>query len=87
LTKFKNSGTFTMNNGTIAGNTATSFGGGVYVSNATFTKSASGGIIYGSNAPDGQANKSRANGHAVYVNSSGKQRNTTARVSQAIGQQ
>jgi hypothetical protein len=78
---------FAMQGGTISGNSTNSYGGGVYVnSSATFTKSGSGGIIYGSNAPDGQANKAYSDGygHAVYVNSSSKRRNTTARVSNAI---
>jgi hypothetical protein len=42
----------------------------VYVAkDKTFTKSAAGGIIYGSNAPAGQANKAPqgAAGPAVYV--------------------
>jgi len=68
-----------MNGGAISGNTSSS-GGGVYV-RGTFTKAGTGGIIYGSNAPDGQANKA-SNGAAVY--NSGKKRDTTARVSQAM---
>jgi predicted outer membrane repeat protein len=61
-------GVFTMSGGTIGGNTAKESGGGVYVS-GTFTKSGTGGIIYGSNASEDQANKAGADkqGHAVYV--------------------
>jgi hypothetical protein len=78
------SGTFTMNGGTISGNTTSSGGGGgVYVERgAAFIKSGTAGIIYGSNASEGQANKA-SDGQAVYV-SSGKKRNTTARISNAI---
>jgi hypothetical protein len=74
-----------MNGGTIIGNTA-SGGGGVYVdSGALFTKSGTAGIIYGSNAPEGKANKAYGDsyGHAVGV-SNGTKRNTTARISNAI---
>jgi hypothetical protein len=82
-------GTFTMNNGTISGNSASYSGGGVYVdSGATFTKSGSAGIIYGSNASDDQANKARTEGSAVYVSrgsgNHGRMRNTTARISNAL---
>jgi hypothetical protein len=81
-----NGGMFIMNGGTISGNTA-AYGGGVYVgSKGTFTKSGSGGgIIYGSNAPEGQANKVRSDsyGHAVYVDG-GKKRDTTARATTAM---
>jgi hypothetical protein len=79
-------GTFTMNGGTISGNSGFQ-GGGVFVgSDATFTKSSSAGIIYGSNAPDGQANKARYDeyGHAVFNARGSKKRNTTARVSTAL---
>jgi hypothetical protein len=80
-----NKGTFTMNNGTISGN-STGNGGGVYCSSrGTFTKSGTAGIIYGSNAPDGQANKAfnDSYGHAVYAYNVGK-RDSTARISQAL---
>jgi hypothetical protein len=67
-------GTFTMSGGTIGGNSAERNGGGVWVGGdgngpGTFTKSNTGGIIYGSNAPAAQANKapSEATGHVVYV--------------------
>ena len=76
---------FTMLGGTISGNTADDYGGGVYVNLAyggTFTKSATGGVIYGSNAPDGQANKAGDGGAAVYAYT--KQREATARASQAM---
>jgi hypothetical protein len=74
-----NNGTFTMSGGTIGGNTTSENGGGVYVASGTFTKSGTGGIIYGSNAPAGQANKapSEAAGHAVYVAGERPQKRTT----------
>jgi hypothetical protein len=75
------SGTFTMTGGAISGNSAY-YGGGVYV-NGKFIKS--GGVIYGSNAPDErQANKARddSRGHAVYAD--GKKRNITARATTAM---
>jgi hypothetical protein len=71
-------GTFIMNGGIISGNSASGYGGGVYVdSSSTFIKSGTGGVIYGSNAPEGQANKARSDigGHAVYSNY--RIRNTT----------
>ncbi|MDR2500454.1 MAG: hypothetical protein LBD37_05165 [Treponema sp.] len=91
---YVSSGTFAMLGGTISGNTAALCGGGVYgnysgglygADEATLTKSGSGGIIYGSNAPEGQANKAGNDsyGHAVYRSSVGK-RNTTARVTTAL---
>jgi hypothetical protein len=76
------SASFTMNGGTISGNTAPR-GGGVYVSgNSTLTKQ-SGGTIYGSNASDTLKNTATygdSYGHAVYVyaDSGSKLRNTTA---------
>jgi hypothetical protein len=77
-------GTFTMSGGTINGNTSLSRGGGVYMFSSAFVKSGTGGIIYGSNAPEEQANKAKddSSGHAVYAN--GKKRNTTARTSTAM---
>jgi uncharacterized repeat protein (TIGR02543 family) len=71
-------GTFTMSGGTISGNTA-SYGGGVDVSSGTFTKQ-SGGVIYGSNASDSLKNTASGDsyGHAVYVESGSKRRNSTA---------
>jgi hypothetical protein len=54
----------------------------VYVNGGTFTKSGRGGIIYGSNAPKGQANKALA-GHAVYVEG-GEKRDTPAREATAM---
>jgi hypothetical protein len=75
-------GTFTMNGGEISGNTASN-GGGVYVdSSGTFTKQP-GGTIYGSDAGDTLKNTSSGGdgyGHAVYVLSGNKKRNTTAGV-------
>jgi hypothetical protein len=55
-------------------------GGGVYVNDGTFTKSASGdAVIYGSDAsPDSLKNTAINKGHAVYVADDDKQRNTTA---------
>ncbi|MDR2534669.1 MAG: hypothetical protein LBD29_01390 [Treponema sp.] len=84
---YVNGGTFTMNNGTISGNAASHYyGGGVYVDRGTFIKSNKGGIIYGSNAPEGQANKARSRGHAVYCYLGGRSRirDTTARVTTAL---
>jgi hypothetical protein len=83
-------GTFTMLGGAISGNTA-EYGGGVHFSvgrGVVFTKSGTGGIIYGSNAPDEQANKASRGGHAVSTgngsNGYNSRRNSTARVSQAL---
>jgi hypothetical protein len=81
-------GAFIMNGGTISGNTAV-LGGGVFVeANALFVKSGQGGVIYGSNAQDWEANRASnstgARGHAVFSRTGQGQRNTTARVSQAI---
>jgi hypothetical protein len=70
-------GTVTVSNGTISGNTAKGSGGGVWVS-GSLTKTA--GIIYGSNAPEGQANKASSDetGHAVFVEADRRRlRNTT----------
>ncbi|GHS90075.1 hypothetical protein FACS189487_11390 [Campylobacterota bacterium] len=70
--------TFTMSGGTISGNSG-SAGGGVYVTDSgTFTKT--GGTIYGSNGGTdaNTATSGDTYGHAVYINSSGKKRNTTA---------
>jgi hypothetical protein len=75
------SGIFSMLGGTISGNSARNYGGGVFCyAWGTFTKSGNGGIIYGSNAPEEQANRAVRDGHAVY----GGPRNSTARVSQAL---
>jgi hypothetical protein len=68
-----------MSGGTISGNTS-SYGGGVYVdSSGTFTKQ-SGGTIYGSSASDTLKNTATSDsyGHAVYVSSGSKKRNSTA---------
>ncbi|GHV88948.1 hypothetical protein AGMMS50267_13080 [Spirochaetia bacterium] len=72
-----------MTGGEISGNTASSsyatYGGGVCVTSATFTKT--GGIIYGSNASPATlkntASKGANYGHTVYVSDTQK-RNTTA---------
>jgi hypothetical protein len=76
---YVDSGTFTMSGGTISGNTSNYYGGGVYVSSGTFTKQ-SGGVIYGSNASASLKNTTRGDGygHAVYVESGSKRRNSTA---------
>jgi hypothetical protein len=73
-----NIGSFNMTGGTIGGNeSSTGNGGGVVVgSSGTFTKN--GGIIYGSDAPFGQANTASGSGQAVYASSGSKSRNTTA---------
>jgi hypothetical protein len=83
-------GTFTMSGGEISGNTASSYsftkGGGVYVSSGTFTKQ-SDGIIYGSNASNALKNTATRGdnyGHAIYVDSPVKKRNTTAGVGVAL---
>jgi hypothetical protein len=74
------SNSFTLSGGAIGGNSASDNGGGVYVAKGeTFTKSDTGGIVYGSNAPAGQANKapSDAAGHAVYVDGDRPQKRVT----------
>ena len=81
-------GTFSMNGGTISGNSARGgSGGGVFLrGSGTFQKSGTAGIIYGSNADEGQANKASEGGHAVVIRRGGyaSVRNTTARVSQVM---
>jgi hypothetical protein len=78
-------GSFTMSGGTISGNTANnlliSYGGGVYVTGGTFTKT--GGTIYGDTNTahtegDDENTAGSGNGHAVYVQSGPKKRNSTA---------
>ncbi|MDR1215358.1 MAG: penicillin-binding protein activator LpoB [Treponema sp.] len=72
-------GTFTQSGGTISGNSASDEGGGVSVY-GTFTKQA-GGVIYGSDASGTLKNTTTSgNGHAVYVYSGSKKRNSTAYV-------
>jgi hypothetical protein len=77
------SDTFTMTGGTISGNTAANYGGGVFVyANGTFAKTGN-SIIYGDtdtthNAGDAENTAASGIGHAVYVNSGPKKRNTTA---------
>jgi hypothetical protein len=84
---YVNFGTFTMQSGEISGNTTTvynSYGGGVYVaSSGTFTKT--GGTItgYADDAVNGNAVKNGSvvqnnRGHAVYVYSGSKRRESTA---------
>jgi uncharacterized repeat protein (TIGR02543 family) len=74
-------GAFTMSGGTISGNTASGYGGGVYiVSSGTFIKQL-GSVIYGSNAASNFKNTAVSGdsyGHAVYVFSGSKKRNSTA---------
>jgi hypothetical protein len=75
------SGTITVSKGTIGGNSASGSGGGVWVADA-LTKTT--GIIYGSNAPKGQANKASSDetGHAVFVEADQRRvRNTTVNAS------
>jgi hypothetical protein len=79
---------FTMSGGTISGNTSSQnySGGGVNVDGGTFTKTG-GGPIYGYTAGDDDNSNKVVNasgvilnnrGHAVYVNSGSKRRETTA---------
>jgi hypothetical protein len=78
---YVNNGTFTMNGGTIDDNEAFVFGGGVCVGGSgSFNKS--GGIIYGDtdsiHTPGTNENTARAGGHAAYVITGPKQRDSTA---------
>jgi hypothetical protein len=71
-------GTFTMNGGTISGNTSSSGGGGVYVGSGTFTKQL-GGIIYGLDADSTLKNTAASGygtGYAVYVSADKKRDGT-----------
>jgi len=83
--------TFTMSGGEISGNTVSytgssyyggGYGGGVYVSSGTFTKT--GGTItgYASDTVNGNVVRDSSvvnnRGHAVYINSSSRRRETTA---------
>jgi hypothetical protein len=74
-------GTFAMHGGSIGGNTA-DHGAGVHgnlSTGGTFTKT--GGIIYGSNAPDEQKNQAGQSGQAVFIyisDNDQKTRDTTA---------
>ncbi|GHV74836.1 hypothetical protein AGMMS49940_21380 [Spirochaetia bacterium] len=88
---YVNGGTFTMSGGEIGGNTASSsssstsysYGGGVYIGSGTFTKS-TGCIIYGSNVSATLKNTASSgfywDGHAVYISTGSRKRNTTAGV-------
>ncbi|MDR0561309.1 MAG: zinc-ribbon domain-containing protein [Spirochaetaceae bacterium] len=79
-----NGGNFTMTDGSISGNSASNKGGGVFVNlYGIFFKIGKGGVIYGSIAPEGQANKAQT-GAAVYYANGNKYRNTTARVGTVI---
>jgi fibronectin type 3 domain-containing protein len=78
--------TFTMSGGTISGNTSSNGGGGVHVyANGTFTKSGN-SIIYGNDADASLKNTAASSsyGHAVYIVSGSKKRNTTADASVAL---
>jgi hypothetical protein len=82
LVRVESGGSLEMTAGSkITGNTTTSSnGGGVYVySSGTFTKE-TGGVIYGSDADASLRNTaySSSYGHAVYVYTGSKKRNTTA---------
>jgi hypothetical protein len=73
-----------MSGGEISGNTSFPFGGGVYISSGTFTKSGGGTITgYASDMVNGNVVKNSSGvvannrGHAVYVDSI-KCRETTA---------
>jgi hypothetical protein len=70
------SGTYTMQGGTVSGNTATYYGGGVYI-RGTFNKI--GGTVYGEDADANQRNTvvSRI-GNALYNSANGGLRNVTA---------
>jgi hypothetical protein len=77
---------FDMSGGAVSGNAAVSSsdsarGGGVYVdTDGKFAKQSGGTIIYGSNAEDTLKNTAGNNtqGHAAYVYSGSKKRNSTA---------
>jgi hypothetical protein len=80
-------GTFTMSGGVISGNSAfDSRGGGVFVwYDGTFTKTNTGGIIYGINASMELRNTSGYNiGDAVYSASPSRSRNTTVQANEAL---
>jgi hypothetical protein len=81
---------FTMTGGTLAENRAGTYGGGVYISDGgVFTKqplteNASSGVIYGYSADNPSSNLAKGtlgiettHGHAVYVESGPKKRETT----------
>ncbi|MDR1325589.1 MAG: InlB B-repeat-containing protein [Treponema sp.] len=70
-------GTFTMSGGEVSNNSA-KIGGGVHVDNSGTIIKASGGVIYGSDAGAGSKNTaSSGTGHAVYVVSGSKKRDST----------
>jgi hypothetical protein len=69
-----NSSEFTMQGGTISGNSAAK-GAAVYTTNSTFTKT--GGIIYGKQETDGNANTPTGSGHVIET-SGGQYRDSTA---------
>jgi hypothetical protein len=75
-------GVFIMEGGTISGNTAATYGGGVGVASGTFTKTG-GGIINGDddtthNPGDTENTSLSGQGHAAWVNTGSKKRDTTA---------
>jgi len=65
-------GTFTMSGGVIKGNSA-SYGGGVQIHSGVFEKTASGGVIYGSDGGENAntATNNATSGSAIYVYSYG----------------
>ena len=69
-----NGSSFTMTGGTIRGNTVSGYGGGVYVSDATFR--ITNGTIYGSNETDPSLKNNAGNGAALYLNGGTAQRGT-----------
>jgi RNA polymerase subunit RPABC4/transcription elongation factor Spt4 len=77
-------GNFTMNGGSISGNSARNNGGGVYVrEGGIFFKPGTGGVIYGFNVLEGQANKAKT-GAAVYYAKGRTYRNTIVRAETVI---
>ena len=80
-----NSGTFRMNGGEISGNTSSLYGGGVYVSGGTFTKTATGGVIYGNYAsPASLTNNAYGSGDTLYRESGSKKWNSTISANMAF---
>jgi hypothetical protein len=85
------SGIFIMKGGTISGNSAREHGGGVYSASynrysGLFFKFGNGGVIYGSNATEAQANTARS-GSAIFIHEGGnayRRRNTTARATTMV---
>ena len=80
-------GTFTMSGGVIKGNSAR-YGGGVQIHSGVFEKTASGGIIYGSNGGENAntASNNATSGSTIYVYSNGAyvHRETTVSASERL---